>query len=136
MQNKDITLEKAKPLPIDRQGTVTLSRFELDALINRAASSAAEKAISEAVKQFQALFIETMGKETRKGEKWLNTADAAVVLGKRPDQLRKMVKDGRLRLNKEVRDDRPKNAINPVYIFNIEKCEQRLLTPPEKRVDK
>lgn len=135
MQNNSNTVEEVFPLPLDREEIVTIPRLELDALISQTASAAAEKAVSEAVKQFQALFIETMGK-TGKGEKWLNTAAAAVLLGKRPDQLRRMVKDGRLRLNKEVRDDRPKRAAKPVYIFNIPMCEQRLCTPPEKRGNK
>jgi hypothetical protein len=136
MQNNSNTVEEGKHLPLDRGEIVAIPRLELDALISRAASSAAEKAVSEAVEQFQSLFIETMGKETGNGERWLNTAAAAVLLGKRPGQLREMVSDGRLRVGKEVRDDRPKNAIRPVYVFHIPNCEQRLLTPPEKRGDK
>jgi len=136
MQNNSSTVEGGKPLPLDRGEIVTIPRLELDALINRAASSAAEKAVSEAVKQFESLFLKTVGEKTGKGEKWLNTAAAAVLLGKRPEQLREMVNDGRLRVGKEVRDDRPKNAIRPVYVFHIPNCEQRLLTPPEKRGNK
>ncbi len=136
MQNNSNTVEEGKRLPLDRGEIVTIPRLELDELINRAASNAAEKAIAAAVEEFTALFMETMGRETGKGDKWLNTAAAAVLLGKRPDQLRRMVRDGRLRLNIEVRDDRPKLAINPVYIFDIAKCEKRLLTTPEKRGNK
>jgi hypothetical protein len=136
MQNNSNTVEEGKPLPLDRGEIVTIPRLELDALINRAAASAAEKAVSEAVKQFEVLFLKTVGEKTGKGEKWLNTAAAAVVLGKKPNTLRKMVKKGTLRLNIEVRDDRPKSATNPVYIFDVAKCEQRLLTPPEKRGNK
>jgi hypothetical protein len=141
MQNNNNTTEKIEPLPTDGEEIVTLPRLELDALISRAASSAAEKAISDAVKQFEDLFAKAMGNNTAAtdvvlGKKWLETSKAAPELGKRPAQLREMVNDGRLRLGKEVRDDRPRNAINPVYVFNIPKCEQRLLTPPEKRGDK
>jgi hypothetical protein len=136
MQNNSSTVEEAFPLPLDRGEIVTIPRLELDELINRAASNAAEKAVSEAVEQFQSLFIETMGKETGKGKKWLNTAAAAALLGKRPDQLREMVSDGRLRLGREVRDDRPKSSIRSVYVFHIPNCEQRLLTSPKERGNK
>ena len=93
MQNNSNTVEEGKHLPLDRGEIVAIPRLELDALSSRAASSAAEKAVSEAVEQFQSLFIETMGKETGDGERWLNTAAAAVLLGKRPGQLREMVSD-------------------------------------------
>lgn len=136
MQNNSSTVVEVFPLPLDREEIVTIPRLDLDALISHAASSAAEKAVSEAVKQFEILFLRTVGEKTGKGEKWLNTAAAAVLLGKRPDQLRRMVKDKRLRLNIEVRDDRPKNATNSVYMFDVVKCEERLLTPPEKRGNK
>ncbi|MFM6022414.1 MAG: hypothetical protein ACKPER_05750 [Dolichospermum sp.] len=79
------------------------------------------------------MFARAVGEATGKSEKWLNTAAAAVVLGKRTEQLRKMVRDGRLRLNEEVRDDRPKRASKPVYVFHIQRCEQRLLTSPKER---
>jgi hypothetical protein len=128
MQNNSNTVEGGKPLPLDGEEIVTISRADFDAVV--------ETAVSKAVAEFEAMFIRAMGKGTGKGERWLNTAAAAAVLGKRPDQLRRMVRDGRLRLNSEVRDDRPKNAINPVYIFDVEKCEKRLLTPPEKRGNK
>ena len=107
---------------------IVLSRADFDAIV--------EKAVSKAVQEFEAMFARAVGEATGKSEKWLNTAAAAAVLGKRPEQLRKMVRDDRLRLNVEVRDDRPKCASNPVYMFHIPKCEQRLLTPPEKRGDK
>lgn len=128
MQNNSNTAEKMGYPSLDRDGIVTLTKADFDAVV--------ETAVSKAVAEFEAMFIRAMGKATGKGDKWLNTAAAAVVLGKRPDQLRRMVKDGRLRLNSEVRDDRPKNAINPVYTFDIEKCEKRLLTPPKKRGNK
>lgn len=116
MQNNN-SINKGAALPSqDRQETVTLSKKELDELINAA--------VNAAITRFA---------EEIKTSEWLNTKAASVILGKKPDQLRRMVKDGRLRINKEVRDERPKNAIKPVYAFNIFKCEQRLLTPPEKR---
>ncbi|MFM8007818.1 MAG: hypothetical protein ACKO86_23415, partial [Dolichospermum sp.] len=100
---------------------VTISRADFNAIV--------EKAVSEAVQQFEVMFARAVGE----GEKWLNTAAAAAVLGKRKEQLRQMVKDGRLRLHEEVRDDRPKRATRPVYMFHIQKCKKRLLTSPEER---
>ncbi|MFM6778478.1 MAG: hypothetical protein ACKPKJ_16050 [Dolichospermum sp.] len=111
--------------PTDGNEIVTISRADFNAIV--------EKAVSEAVQQFEVMFARAVGEATGKSEKWLNTAAAAVVLGKRTEQLRKMVRDGRLRLNVEVRDDRPKCATNPVYVFHIQRCEQRLLTSPEER---
>jgi len=124
MQNNVSTTKKVGSLSTDREPTVTLSKDEINAIINQA--------VTLAVSKLEALFIAEMKKSTG-NERWLSTKAASVVLGKKPDQLRRMVKDGRLRLNKEVRDDRPKNAIKPVYVFNISRCEQQLLTPPEKR---
>lgn len=126
IQTYNITPARAEPLPVDREEIVTLSRDDLDAIIE------------QAVKRLEKLFIESMGSNSAAtdvalGKKWMETKEAAFTLGKRPSQLREMVKDGRLRLGIEVRDDRPKNAINPVYVFHVEKCEKRLLTPPEKR---
>lgn len=127
-ENNNSTREPINYPSTDGNEIVSISRADFDAIV--------EKAVSKAVQEFEAMFARAVGEATGKGEKWLNTAAAAVVLGKRPEQLRKMVKDGRLRLNIEVRDDRPKCASNPVYIFDITKCEQRLLTPPEKRGNK
>ena len=127
-KNNNSTRETISNPSTDGNEIVSISRADFDAVV--------EKAVSHAVLQFEAMFARAVGEATGKGEKWLHTAAAAAVLGKRPEQLRKMVKDGRLRLNIEVRDDRPKCASNPVYIFDIPKCEQRLLTPPEKRVNK
>ena len=127
-QNNSSTPEKKHNPSLDGSEIVTISRADFDAVV--------EKAVSRAVQEFETMFVRAVGKASGKGEKWLNTAAAAVVLGKKPGQLRKMVRDGRLRLNVEVRDDRPKYAANPVYIFDVSKCEQRLLTPPEKRGNK
>lgn len=127
IQNNGSTQGKNANLPLDGNEIVTISKADFDAVV--------ETAVSRAIKEFEAMFIRAIGKPT-KNERWLNTTAAAAVLGKKPGQLRKMVKDGRLRLNIEVRDDRTKCASNPVYIFDIPKCEQRLLTPPEKRGNK
>ncbi|MFM6248247.1 MAG: hypothetical protein ACKPEQ_03690, partial [Dolichospermum sp.] len=54
---------------------VTISRTDFDAIV--------EKAVSEAVQQFEVMFARAVGEATGKSEKWLNTAAAAVVLGKR-----------------------------------------------------
>ncbi|MFM6606488.1 MAG: hypothetical protein ACKPJO_31135 [Dolichospermum sp.] len=110
--------------PTDGNEIVTISRADFNAIV--------EKAVSEAVQQFEVMFARAVGEATG-GEKWLNTAAAAAVLGKRKEQLRQMVKDGRLRLHEEVRDDRPKRATRPVYMFHIQKCKKRLLTSPEER---
>jgi hypothetical protein len=129
MQNNLSTKNSPDSLSRDGQETVTLSRQELNSVINEAVN----EAVNAAMIEFQNLFIEVMGKKPAKGNQWLNTAAAAAILGKKPDRLRRMVKDGRLRFRYEVRDDRPRGANNPVYMFNILACQQRLMTPPEKR---
>jgi len=125
MQNNLSINDSPDSLSKDGQETVILSRQELNNVIN--------EAVNAAMTEFQNLFIEVIGRETGRGNQWLNTAAAAAILGKNPDQLRRMVRDGRLRLKHEVRDDRPKGAEKPVYMFHVNKCQQRLLTPPEKR---
>jgi hypothetical protein len=125
MQNNLSINDSPDSLSRDGQETVILSRQELNNVIN--------EAVNAAMTEFQDLFIEVMGRETGRGNQWLNTAAAAAILGKKPDQLRCMVRDGRLRLKHEVRDDRPKGAEKPVYMFHVNKCQQRLMTPPEKR---
>jgi hypothetical protein len=125
MQNNLSINDSPDSLSRDGQETVILSRQELNNVIN--------EAVNAAMTEFQNLFIEVMGMETGRGNQWLNTAAAAAILGKKPDQLRCMVRDGRLRLKHEVRDDRPKGAEKPVYMFHVNKCQQRLMTPPEKR---
>jgi hypothetical protein len=125
MQNNLSINDSPDSLSMDGQETVILSRQELNNVIN--------EAVNAAMTEFQNLFIEVMGRETGRGNQWLNTAAAAAILGKNPDQLRRMVRDGRLRLKHEVRDDRPKGAEKPVYMFHVNKCQQRLMTPPEKR---
>jgi hypothetical protein len=125
MQNNLSINDSPDSLSRDGQETVILSRQELNNVIN--------EAVNAAMTEFQNLFIEVMGRETGRGNQWLNTAAAAAILGKKPDQLRCMVRDGRLRLKHEVRDDRPKGAEKPVYMFHVNKCQQRLMTPPEKR---
>jgi hypothetical protein len=125
MQNNLSINNSPDSLSRDGQETVILSRQELNNVIN--------EAVNAAMTEFQNLFIEVMGRETGRGNQWLNTAAAAAILGKKPDQLRCMVRDGRLRLKHEVRDDRPKGAEKPVYMFHVNKCQQRLMTPPEKR---
>lgn len=129
MQNNLSINDNPDSLSRDGQETVTLSRQELNSVINEAVN----EAVNAAMIEFQNLFIEVMGRETGRGNQWLNTAAAAAILGKNPDRLRRMVRDGRLRLRHEVRDDRPKGAGKPVYMFHVNKCQQRLLTPPEKR---
>lgn len=89
--------------------------------------------IEQAVNATMTKFQNEMSRKPTKSSQWLNTADAAAILGKNPNTLRRMVKDGRLRLKHEVRDDRLKNAIYPVYMFNVVACQQRLMTPPEER---
>ncbi|MFM6554887.1 MAG: hypothetical protein ACKPGL_06270, partial [Dolichospermum sp.] len=124
-ENNNSTREPTNYPPTDGKEIVTISRADFNAIV--------EKAVSEAVQQFELMFARAVGEATGKSEKWLNTAAAAAVLGKRKEQLRKMVKDGRLRLHEEVRDDRPKRATRPVYMFHIQKCKKRLLTSPEER---
>ncbi|MFM5946485.1 MAG: hypothetical protein ACKO9G_24525, partial [Dolichospermum sp.] len=48
---------------------ITISRADIDAIV--------EKAVSEAVQQFEVMFARAVGEATGKSEKWLNTAAAA-----------------------------------------------------------
>ncbi|MEH2393711.1 MAG: hypothetical protein V7K21_19290 [Nostoc sp.] len=65
---------------------------------------------------------------------WYDTDTAYSLLGLNSDeQLRVMVRDGTLRVGIEVRDVRSPSSQIPRYQFHIEKCEARLVLPPEKR---
>ncbi|WP_190872042.1 hypothetical protein [Aulosira sp. FACHB-615] len=65
---------------------------------------------------------------------WYDTDPAYSLLGlDYSDQLRDLVRSGILRIGIEVRDVRSPNSQIPRYQFHLEKCESRLLTPPEKR---
>lgn len=65
---------------------------------------------------------------------WYDTDPAYSLLGlDSAEQLRVMVRDETLRVGIEVRDVRSHNSQIPRYQFHVEKCEERLLTPPTKR---
>jgi hypothetical protein len=78
MQNNLSINDSPDSLSRDGQETVILSRQELNNVIN--------EAVNAAMTEFQNLFIEVMGRETGRGNQWLNTAAAAAILGKKPDQ--------------------------------------------------
>lgn len=65
---------------------------------------------------------------------WYDTDPAYSYLGlDSAEQLRVMVRDGVLRVGYEVRDVRSPSSQIPRYQFHLEKCEARLIIPPEKR---
>lgn len=65
---------------------------------------------------------------------WYGTNSAYKLLGlDNPEELRVMVRDGRLRVGHEVRDKRSPNSQIPRYQFHLAKCQERLLIPPERR---
>ncbi|MBW4480279.1 MAG: hypothetical protein KME54_26445 [Tolypothrix brevis GSE-NOS-MK-07-07A] len=65
---------------------------------------------------------------------WYDTELAYSLLGLNSvKQLREMVRSGTLRIGHEVRDVRSPDSLVPRYQFHIEKCEQQLALPPEKR---
>lgn len=136
IQNYNITPARADHPPVDRGEIVTLSRTEIELMINHSVNQAAAK--------FEKMFVQAMAHNTAAidvvlGRKWMGTREAAVALGKKPSQLLTMVKDGRLRVGIEVRDDSKvgigdrENISNPVYVFNISQCEVRLLTLHQER---
>ncbi|MFM6309681.1 MAG: hypothetical protein ACKPGB_15695, partial [Dolichospermum sp.] len=51
--------------PTDGNEIVTISRADFNAIV--------EKAVSEAVQQFEVMFARAVGEATGKSEKWLNT---------------------------------------------------------------
>jgi len=68
--------------------------------------------------------------------RWFSTKHAAKFLGVPEYTLRQMIKDKRLRIGEEVMDIREPGASLPSFRFHLQKCEKRLLTPPEKRSGK
>lgn len=70
-------------------------------------------------------------------KEWYDTTDAYELVGlKTSDQLRKLTRDGTLRVGIEVRDRRLTNRQKPHYQFHIERCKERLQTLPAKRTAK
>ncbi len=68
---------------------------------------------------------------------WYDTTEAYELVGlKTSDQLRKLTRDGTLRVGIEVRDRRLTNRQKPHYQFHIERCKERLQTLPAKRTAK
>lgn len=67
-------------------------------------------------------------------QEWYDTDAAYKLLGlKNPEQLRKMVRDGRLQLGVQVVDIRPSGSEIARYQFNVVLCRERLKKPPEQR---
>ncbi|HLP91538.1 MAG TPA: hypothetical protein VK184_23505 [Nostocaceae cyanobacterium] len=67
-------------------------------------------------------------------DQWVDTSPAYALIGfESAEQLRKCVRNGLFRQNIEFRDRRLNGREKPKYQFNIKKCKQRLLTPPEER---
>ena len=65
---------------------------------------------------------------------WYDTTDAYQLIGVNTSvQLRKLISDGTFRIGIEVRDCRLNDRKKARYQFHIERCKQRLETPPAKR---
>ncbi|MFN6572349.1 hypothetical protein [Dendronalium sp. ChiSLP03b] len=102
-----------------------------------------ESQLRDAVKEILAEMLGLQATDPKSQRKWYDTEQAYSLLGlNSAEQLREMVRDGRLRLKEgqsqdfEVRDVRSPNSAIPRYQFHIEKCEARLAMPPEKRSHK
>lgn len=86
------------------------------------------------VRQILAEMLGVQQSTTQPQRQWHDTDPAYSLLGlDYPDQLRDLVRSGIMRIGIEVRDVRSPNSQIPRYQFHIEKCEARLLVPPEKR---
>jgi hypothetical protein len=95
--------------------------------------------VEELVKQTLAQILGVNTATPQPQREWYDTDPAYQILGlDSPKQMRKMVADGILRVNKddEVRDLRSPGARLPRYQFHIAKCQARLSVPPAKRKGK
>lgn len=68
---------------------------------------------------------------------WVDAKEAALKLGYGTDvrPLYHLKDTGVLRIGKEIQDRRPKGNLKGIYYFNIKACEERLNTPPNKRIN-
>jgi hypothetical protein len=66
-------------------------------------------------------------------QKWFDTRDAAIALDLPAEKLRELYRAGLFRMGLHVRDVSPPNSGRPTLQFHVERCEQILNTPPEKR---
>lgn len=65
---------------------------------------------------------------------WQDTTHAYQSIGlDTSEQLRKLVRDGTLRIGIEVRDRRLSDREKPRYQFHIQKCKERLAQNPAQR---
>jgi hypothetical protein len=61
------------------------------------------------------------------------TSDAAIALDLPAEKLRELNRSGMFKMGYHVRDVSGVNSGRPTLQFHIERCEQVLNTPPEKR---
>lgn len=92
-----------------------------------------ESQLREAIKEILAEML-GINATAQPQRQWYDSDPAYSLLGlDSAEQLRTMVRDGRLRVGIEVRDVRSPRSQIPRYQFHLEKCQSRLLLPPEKR---
>jgi hypothetical protein len=66
-------------------------------------------------------------------QKWFFTVDAAKALDLPAEKLRELNRAKTFKFGFHVRDVSPVGSRRPTLQFNVERCEDVLNTPPEKR---
>ena len=64
---------------------------------------------------------------------WFFTSEAAISLDLPAEKLRELNRLGMFKLGYHVRDVSPPGAKRPTLQFNVDRCQEQLNTPPEKR---
>ncbi|MEP0919407.1 hypothetical protein NC981_21490 [Leptolyngbya sp. DQ-M1] len=64
---------------------------------------------------------------------WLFTSDAAISLDLPAEKLRELYRSGMFKMGYHVRDVAPNGSRRATLQFHIDRCQEQLCTPPERR---
>ncbi|MBD1847643.1 DNA-binding protein [Cyanobacteria bacterium FACHB-63] len=64
---------------------------------------------------------------------WLNTTEAAIALDLPAKKLRTLCQSGMFKVGHHYRDVSPPGSKRPTLQFHVNRCQEQLNTPPEKR---
>ncbi|MBD1847288.1 DNA-binding protein [Cyanobacteria bacterium FACHB-63] len=67
------------------------------------------------------------------GKTWYFTSEAAIALDLPAEKLRELYRSGMFKCGFHYRDISPIGSKRPTLQFHVDRCQEQLNTPPEKR---
>lgn len=67
------------------------------------------------------------------GKTWYFTNEAAIALDLPAEKLRELYRSGMFKMGYHVRDVSPNGSKRPTLQFHVNRCQEQLNTPPERR---